>query len=165
MNFSNLFENYWLLVVIAFAALSFFSKKKGESEDKGKGGANQPQTGMPPFGQKATRPQPQVHPTAGRPATLSNEPSAMTPEDNRFQPREQPEGRFEAITHQSSSVKGEIGENSPFSSKARSDRSGFDGGQATSVGSSSKHPLVQGIIWSEVLGPPRAHKPHRSQRK
>lgn len=24
--------------------------------------------------------------------------------------------------------------------------------------------LVQGIIWSEVLGPPRAHRPHRSRR-
>lgn len=166
MDVTEFIARYWILIIFALAFISSFFKKRG-NEPNGGSKRNTP-AGMPPFGQTTLKPERRVEiPLDESPSTrmprvseeLSRQP--MSTVSHSSQPLLD-QGRIEM----SKPMAGEVGFGSPFNRSARSgktDRVRANDGN-TAPKKSKVNPLVQGIIWSEVLGPPRARNPHRSRR-
>ncbi|GAA4858294.1 hypothetical protein GCM10023310_41860 [Paenibacillus vulneris] len=168
MKLIQLILNNWFLVVIAFIVLSNIGKmfKSKTQNDPDKPAA--PKQGMPPFA------------GGGAAGTGWGRTRKQTVTQNKdVKPRSEPSGRpvnpqlQEQPKPAPAASEGpettDYWNNSPLEhsrktasgSANRSSRQPFTSEKPITPGQPSAEQLAQGIIWAEILGPPRAKKPFR----
>jgi hypothetical protein len=158
----------WYIVIILIA---LFSQLRGKARSKQQ---VNPNNRMPAFGggEPARRPQPDVKGVTG-----SGKPIAPLIQTKREATQVKGKTLIESVGSLSASKELPYLENrerssSPFSQSSDSnyssiqEKSEIDAIYASEAAlngslSASKEQLAQGIIWAEILGPPRAKKPYR----
>lgn len=140
---------HWYLVLIGLTFL-YQIQSKGRRAANGK----PPKSGMPAFG--------------GPPGQGQKPSAAKRHETQGESPAARPRGAQEVYGRSNTPVAAEAGPKaSPFSSPrtALQDNSSVYEGDLTSPrpfpDTPSQEQLLQGVVWSEILGPPRSKKPFR----
>ncbi|MFD0682668.1 MULTISPECIES: hypothetical protein [unclassified Paenibacillus] len=156
-----LLNNWYIAIVVFFLASSFLKRLKGVP------GSQPPKQAMPPFGGGGNPMQgwgrdkaPEVT-TANQPNQRKNRPQTATesaqrrpdsyvhPEHVHHSSEKRPEADFWGDSDLSSARQDE---------RTKQKRSEEQKYREDAV---DAHKLAQGVIWAEILGPPRAKKPFR----
>ncbi|NOV03484.1 hypothetical protein [Paenibacillus planticolens] len=144
-----LFKN-WYLVIIGLTFLYQIQNKGRRARQ------NAPRTGMPSFGEAPG--QAQRRPEAGK----SNQKGFGPP-----QPSEGVRDEFGRPSGVPSAATGPKTKPSPYGSSKQAQAEGKSvyAGDLTAASpfpeSPTQEQLLQGVVWAEILGPPRSKKPHR----
>ncbi|WP_282941471.1 hypothetical protein [Paenibacillus sp. RC67] len=160
MKLLQLLLNNWYMLVILFIILSNIGKmfKSKSSNEPGKQAS--PKQSMPPFagggsgwGRTVKQTVTQAKDVISRSEQPKKRPEPKPREQSKTAQRTIPE--LETV---------DVWKDSPLESN-RQIRSNRDSSHRTDSGNTLKRPsanlLAQGVIWAEILGPPRAKKPFR----
>ncbi|WP_054975961.1 hypothetical protein [Paenibacillus sp. A3] len=161
----DLILSNWFVVVILYIVLSGIVRKL-RTGGKGGRGVPQPQGktpkgGMPPFGGDGSgwpgsaQPMPKAKPAQARPADSGAPRQQRAEMDCR---RSQPAPLPEAIAAPAPAPE------QPFSAAAAfpsAEPRGSGDSAAASLGSLTPQDAARGVLWAEILGPPRAKRPFR----
>lgn len=153
----------WYIPVLFFVFLSSLFKNKWVPEDK----KNGHEGGMPTFGGRQTQ--------GNKPQSIPVQPPTLMEHggiNDREQARMISSEDDSYVDQDRSSLIAASSDDVMVSSEIKSVTTPWNDTKAATVRRTknqqhqqpaSNH-LVQGIIWSEVLGPPRARRPHRTRR-
>jgi hypothetical protein len=143
----------WVFVIIALALFSQLRKASPRGDKSQRGG----QSGMPTFGGNPGTPGSMAGETISKPAAEKQKASAsgFNPPPNASKESLMDSGRI-LMESGSSSL--------PSKESTQTDnpyQDAYADSATTGTLQTSKKQLAQGIIWAEILGPPRAKKPFR----
>lgn len=162
----DLIMSNWFVVVILYIVLSSIVRKL-KTGGKGGRGVPQPQGrtpkgGMPPFGGDGSgwpgsaKPMPKAQPVQARPADSGGaRPQPAEMDRRRSQPA--PLSEANAATASASEQPSTAAVTSPF---AEPQGTG-ENAAAAAFGSLTPQDASRGVLWAEILGPPRAKRPFR----
>lgn len=172
-------HNWWFIVIAFFFLSGFFKRGKREAKPPGSR-PSAPPSGMPPFGGGGTGPgmgwgrkAPGLNKGKSVPVSSERKGERQAPAaaaDSRTAAKPKTEGASApAFKGQSQSMEPQASfwdasplEGDFFAGEAR--RTPFPGGGSPGQGRTkplSGNQLAQGVIWAEILGPPRSKKPFR----
>ncbi|UKS30338.1 hypothetical protein LOZ80_15930 [Paenibacillus sp. HWE-109] len=141
---------HWYLVIIAITFLYQVGSKRS------RGASGSPKRGMPSFGETTTRvPRPSEATNEASRSFGGTEPPNRTADDFGRSHAAKPEAAMPKSKGSpfGSTVQGNT-ENSPIYANAIASSSAFPD-------EVKQDQLMQGVIWAEILGPPRSKKPYR----
>jgi hypothetical protein len=144
----------WIFVIIALALLSQFRKKASTRRDQSQ---SSEKSGMPAFGGSPTIPGSLAGKTINKPAAVKQQASG-----SGFNP---PPKSSKGTLMDNKRTLMDSGASSPLLRESSQPdnlyRDAYADSSTTNTMQTSKQQLAQGIIWAEILGPPRAKKPFR----
>jgi DNA mismatch repair ATPase MutL len=148
-----LFENPIIIVILIGIISSLYKQVKGAQPEEGKRTNRPNQAPVSPVGQnKPVRRQKQ----ANKPVRGQNVANQSNQHQGSASKHENLNSATRIETQENKQTKMEMNEN-----KAATQQKEENKQKSLNVSQSN---LVDGLIWSEVLGPPRAKRPHRSIR-
>lgn len=184
MKLIELILHNWVFFIIAFFFLrGVFKRSKGESKPPGTRPAA-PNSGMPPFGGGGAgtgtgwgKKVPGLHKGKSVPAASSERqgertsPAAPAASRTTVKPQSRQDAAVPVFKGQQQGREPEASfwdasplEGDSIARRARKKPVNGDNGDFTDSGSMkplSRNQLAQGVIWAEILGPPRSKKPYR----
>ncbi|WP_174730154.1 hypothetical protein [Mesobacillus harenae] len=154
-----LFDNPIIIMIILGIISTIFGRIKGENQEEQKKRGTRPAQPARPVSQPARTEYREVSPAEpSRPQRNPVEETLHTPEkiQNVYEEkRREAEERIKQLNSQAQRIKNSQKRNQPKEESVET----FQRERRNAVLHPDKSTLVDGIIWSEVLGPPRAKKP------
>jgi hypothetical protein len=146
---------HWYIAVILLALISQFTKsssRRGNAEASGRGS-------MPTFGGNPSVPGQMRGRPVNRPETLDRTDSQVSSQSAAQQPKTSGSGFHPPQT----AARGSLLDSEGFNDQAEAMiyQDSYVDSSANAALQTNKQQLAQGIIWAEILGPPRAKKPFR----
>ncbi|MFC5713432.1 hypothetical protein ACFPU1_11615 [Thalassorhabdus alkalitolerans] len=172
-----IFANLFIILLIVGGIISMISRQGGGNQQRGQGQGEQRKQGEidwkeifkqeendPGRGQPSPRPTPpggSSGPQQGS-RTAASDPAGV--EEETRNAKSEYEQRLEEIQRRKKQAEEKIGEisDSPIFGNELSSPSSQKSKVDLQFSRISKKEAMQGVIWSEVLGKPRANQPHRS---
>lgn len=156
-----LFENPWLIFIVIGIITSLFNKAKGGQGKQN----NRPQ--RQPVQQKSTANQQEIRPVQeGRnkdvPPVM---PKKHVEKEYADRKKQEAEAQLQALKNKQNELintRNSLQMNSPRGSSRLDSIPYKEKKTAVSI---EKQKLVDGVVWAEILGPPRALNPHKSIRQ